>query len=208
MNNYSVYVLIFPNNRYYVGMTQQNPKRRWRAGAGYSISQPVKQAIYKVGWQNIKHIILQQNLSKQQAEYYEQYYISQYKSNDEKFGYNLTSGGIVGTTRNRSSRDKVSQGRKDIKFSNQHRQNLSKSLHKYFTDDNNIEKIEKMKYTNVINSPKRKAVKCIETGIIYPSSRNASKLTKIDYRRILEVCHKQKRTAGGFHWEFIKESDD
>lgn len=208
MNNYSVYVLSFPNNKYYVGMTQQLPKRRWRAGAGYSTSQPVKQAIYEFGWENIKHTILQQNLSKQQAEYYEQHYIAQYKSNIEQFGFNLTSGGITGTIRNTSSRNKLSQHRKGIKFSNQHKHNLSKSLHNYFTNINNIEKIEKMKYTNVINSPKRKTVKCIETGITYPSARNADKLTGIDYRRILEVCHKQKRMAGGFHWEFIKESDD
>lgn len=208
MNNYIVYVLEFPNNKYYVGMTQQNPKRRWKAGAGYNKCQPVKQAIYEFGWKNVKHIILQQNLSKQQAEYYEQYYIKQYQSNNIQFGFNLTSGGIKGTTRNNSSNNKTSISRKGIKFSDSHRNNLSKSLHKYFSDTNNKDNIEKMKYTNVLNSPRRKAVKCLETGTIYPSCRNAGKLTNIDYRQILKVCHKQKETAGGLHWEFMKESDD
>ena len=61
-----------------------------------------------------------------------------------------------------------------------------------------------------MSSPKRKPVRCIETNIIYPSIRNAGKLTGINHNRIAEVCHKYygRKTAGGFHWEFYEGSDD
>ena len=67
-----------------------------------------------------------------------------------------------------------------------------------------------MKYNDMINQPRRKTVRCIETNVIYPSSRNAGKQTNTDYRRILEVCHKKygRKTAGGYHWEFVKGDDD
>ena len=29
MDNYKVYIHIFPNNKVYIGITSQKPKRRW-----------------------------------------------------------------------------------------------------------------------------------------------------------------------------------
>ena len=46
-----------------------------------------------------------------------------------------------------------------------------------------------------------KAVLCIETNIIYPSITTARKLTGIC--KISDVCNGKRKTAGGYHWEFI-----
>lgn len=50
-------------------------------------------AIRKYGWDNFTKQILVDNLTRKQGNIKEQYYIKKYKSNNSKFGYNLTTGG-------------------------------------------------------------------------------------------------------------------
>lgn len=52
-------------------------------------------------------------------------------------------------------------------------------------------------------SARRKAIKCLETNIIYESTREAERLTGISHTNISQVCNKKRKTAGGFHWEFL-----
>lgn len=207
---YSVYMHRFPNNKVYIGMTSQFPKKRWHYRNGYDKNNAVGKAIKQFGWNNVEHVILKDNLSKSDAEYYESYYIQKYKSNSIDFGYNSTNGGSLGTKVNSVTRKKYSEHRTGIKFSKSHRQSLSKSISAYFNDESNKDKIEQMKYNDMINSPKRKSVVCIETNIIYSSIRNAGKLTGIDYRHIGYVCNKTygRKTAGGYHWEFVERGDE
>ena len=54
-HNYIVYKHTFPNNKVYIGITQQNPEKRWKKGLGYDSHQTLmKRAIKKYGWNNIK----------------------------------------------------------------------------------------------------------------------------------------------------------
>ena len=48
-----------------------------------------------------------------------------------------------------------------------------------------------------------KPVRCIETGIIYPSAREASRQTGI--HNISNCCRGEYKTAGGYHWEFVNK---
>lgn len=81
------------NSKCYIGQTkyQDNPHLRWKNGTHYKGN--FKKAIDKYGWNNFEHIILINNLTKEDADYYESYYIDEYKSNNDKFGYNITNGG-------------------------------------------------------------------------------------------------------------------
>ena len=45
-------------------------------------------------------------------------------------------------------------------------------------------------------------IQCIETQIIYDNASQASQLTGIAVCNILRVCKGQRKTAGGFHWQF------
>lgn len=47
-----------------------------------------------------------------------------------------------------------------------------------------------------------KPVMCIETGIIYPSSLEASKQLNIS-NRIGNVCYGKRKTCGGYHWKWV-----
>lgn len=97
MNNdkrYCIYVHIFPNNKVYVGQTCQKVERRWRNGEGYKDCTLMYNAIEKYKWNTIKHVILETNLTKEEANAREIYFINEvYKSNNRKFGYNLDRGG-------------------------------------------------------------------------------------------------------------------
>lgn len=49
----------------------------------------------------------------------------------------------------------------------------------------------------------RKRVKCVETGIIYPSLSEAARKTQGDAACIGGVCNGRYKTSGGFHWVFV-----
>lgn len=95
MKEYKVYMHTFPNNKKYIGITKQNIKKRWSNGCHYK-NQMVFKAIEKYGWKNIKHEILFDNLSKEEACNLEQKLIKKYKSNQKEYGYNHSIGGEIG----------------------------------------------------------------------------------------------------------------
>lgn len=65
---WTVYMHKFPNNKVYIGVTGKSLYERFRKdGKGYK-NQMVYRAIEKYGWDNIQHIIIAENLSKEQAE--------------------------------------------------------------------------------------------------------------------------------------------
>ncbi len=93
---YLVYMHTTPNGKKYIGITQQNTTRRWQNGHGYDTQTLFHRAIKKYGWENIKHEILEENLSEREAWEREKYYIQLYKTTNPKYGYNIHSGGTSG----------------------------------------------------------------------------------------------------------------
>lgn len=91
-NNWCVYKHTTPSGKVYIGITSQKIELRWRNGKGYK-TQVFNHAIEKYGWDNIIHEVLFENLSHKDACAKEIELIEKYKSNDSKYGYNVTSGG-------------------------------------------------------------------------------------------------------------------
>ena len=48
-------------------------------------------------------------------------------------------------------------------------------------------------------------VLCIETGVAYPSACEASRQTGVAQSNISACCNGKCKTAGGYHWQKIKE---
>ena len=93
-NNYTIYMHKNKiNGKVYIGQTNQKVEYRWNNGKGYNTCPLFFNAIQKYGWDNFEHIILEKNLTKENANIKEQYYISLYQSNNRNFGYNIQSGG-------------------------------------------------------------------------------------------------------------------
>lgn len=49
----------------------------------------------------------------------------------------------------------------------------------------------------------KRAVVCVETGIVYKSQTDAQKETQIYLSSIGQVCLGRRKTAGGYHWKFV-----
>lgn len=84
---------IAPNTKVYIGITSQQPEKRWKNGEGYKRHPYFYNAIKEFGWENFEHKILFTGLTEQEAIKKEKALIKQYKANQHDFGYNLTNGG-------------------------------------------------------------------------------------------------------------------
>ena len=80
--NYTVYMHVSPNGKVYIGITSLKPKYRWENGRGYKGNEYFYRAIKKYEWNNFEHIIIENNLTKEQAENMEIELIAKYRSND------------------------------------------------------------------------------------------------------------------------------
>ena len=100
-NDYCVYMhKCLINGKVYIGQTN-NAERRWRnKGIEYKPkkdnTRPFWNAIVKYGWDNFEHIIIENNLTKEQANEREKYYILKYNSRNKQYGYNVAEGGDGG----------------------------------------------------------------------------------------------------------------
>jgi group I intron endonuclease len=91
---YTVYMHVNKiNDKKYIGITCIKPERRWFNGDGYKHSPYFYKAISKHGWDNFEHAILFNGLTKEESEKMEIQLISEYKTTNREFGYNIRSGG-------------------------------------------------------------------------------------------------------------------
>lgn len=93
MGLFAVYIHAAPNKKTYIGITGRPPEKRWKNGKGYYQNKHFAAAIKKYGWDSFKHAIVAEDLSKEQAEDMEKKLIRLYRSNDERYGYNNSTGG-------------------------------------------------------------------------------------------------------------------
>lgn len=226
---FCVYKHTAPNGKIYIGITSDNPVHRWNNGKGYKQNVHFYSAIKKFGWNNIKHEILYDGLTKEKACEKEIELIALYKSNMREFGYNNSIGGeatALGFNHSVETRQRMSNSRKgeNCYWYGKHR------------SQETIEKIRRAKAGKPISEKTKKAllhavrhqsnetrqkisqslkgnlcaakkVICIETGIIYNSVSDAAQKNNIDRSQIGRVCNNNNycKTAGGFHWEFYEK---
>lgn len=113
-NHWTVYVHIIPKelsgydwDKYYVGITSQKVKKRWQRGLGYKRNSPYFwNAVQKYNWDEMFHEIIAEKLTESEAKELEKILILKLKSNNRKYGYNLTLGsegsfGLIGKKANR-----------------------------------------------------------------------------------------------------------
>lgn len=142
MGNYKVYMHKTPSNKVYIGITKNNPKKRWNSGKGYKGNPHFTSAIKKYGWDNIQHIILFDNLEELEAKMIEVDLVYYYKK--QGMCYNITDGGDgangvslsketkkkmslanKGRKRSQETKMKISDARKGLQFTDEHKKNLS-----------------------------------------------------------------------------------
>lgn len=82
------------NDKVYIGQTKLSVKRRARNdGSGYKGCHIFWNAIQKYGWDSFETIILENNLSDEEVDERECYWIKKFNSQNPEYGYNTTKGG-------------------------------------------------------------------------------------------------------------------
>lgn len=102
------------NNKKYIGITCQKPENRWNYGKGYLRNKHLSGAIKKYGWNGFSHDVVLVNLTKEEAEMFEIEIIKFYNTTNQNLGYNLTSGGSLGSKHSQQTIKKMSRNRKGI----------------------------------------------------------------------------------------------
>ena len=228
---YKVYIHYFPNKKVYVGITKLQTSDRWRNGKGYKNQKFMYQAIQKYGWNNIKHEILFDNLSQEEAEQKERELIQKYKSNNAKYGYNIENGGNSKGKMSDSEKKKRSEkirgknnpmhGVKRFgaenpmfgrKWTVEQKKAQSEKIKGRYCGENNpmygrkhsADELHKMSVQNVgSKNPNSKKIRCIETGKIYDCIKDAATEMKTSQSNLSACLKGNTRTAAGFRWEYI-----
>ena len=206
-NRYVVYMHINKNNNMkYIGQTcQKPPEKRWNHGKGYKDNEKFFNAIQKYGWDNFEHIILKKDLTAQQADEYETYYIEYYKTCSRDKGYSLHTGGshhtITEETREKMRRAHLGYKQTEAAKRKNSLNNIGKH-NRFHTEE------EKRK----ISEKQKKQVICINTGEKFNSIGEAAQWCGLKrLGNISQVCKDYRKTAGKHPitkepliWKFVK----
>lgn len=211
MDNYNVYIHIFPNSKVYIGITSQKPKRRWNNGQGYKNNQYMTNAIMKYGWDNVIHKILYTNLKKEEAEEIEIKLIKEYKANNKRYGYNIEYGGCHNGKTSEITRKRISEANKGkhnspkTEFKKGHITIITEEIKQKISEKN------KGKHASVRTEFKKghkplniRKVLCIESDVVYDTIKKASEDTDVMACHISQVCNGKRKSAGKLHWKFIE----
>lgn len=224
--NYCVYKHTCPNKKVYIGMTGNLAERWKRNGTGYS-GQLFYRAILKYGWDNIKHEILEDNLTFKDACKKEIYYIKKYNSRNREYGYNIALGGQYTTlTKVKQytifgnfvcSYDSIVIAAKITGIDQSAISNavngLSKTAGGYlwtkfdeYLDNNKIPELSDLELTKINNIKIKQYDLSGNLLKIYDSLKEASVLCKIPQAIIYNVCIGKAYVAYNYVWRFENDN--
>lgn len=232
---YSVYCHTNKNNgKKYFGITRMKPERRWSRGEGYRTSRHFYYAIKKYGWDCFHHEVLADGLTKEEACEMEQELIFLFKTSEEEYGYNLSSGGesgasgvkqsletiekrmsqIRGRITSEETRKKQSDAAKGRTFSEETRKKMSEAAKKRGFTKEQREKMAKAQKGKKLSEETKKKIRdskeksrvyCFETDTVYNSIHEAAEVLNLYATNVCAVCKgKHKHTKG---YRFIYEHD-
>lgn len=170
VNNYLVYLYRnIVNGKLYVGQTHDIYKRC--SESGYKGSTYFYHAIQKYGFEKFEQIVLKENLSSEEADYWEKFYIKFFNTTNHQFGYNITDG-----------------GNKCV---------LCGEQNGFYGKHHSTDAIRRMKQKKIGgNNPLAKPVLCITTGEKFPSCREASDWCGASRQHINRVCRGERKHTG------------
>lgn len=187
--DYTVYCHITPDGKKYVGFTGEPLCKRFANGKLYPTKR-FSDAIRKYGWKNIEHIVLESGLTKEEASEKEIYYINFYNTLDERYGYNISTGGIHGyheITRTEEIIKKIAKSNTGKKRSLATRAKISES-HKGL-DNHQSKEIYKLDRDGHILH-------------LYSSAKEAAEDNNCTLNDISRCAVGHRKTCRGFVWKY------
>lgn len=198
----------------YIGITNQDVRKRWLNGKGYKPTTRFRNAIDKYGWDMFEHEVLFDNLTQEEAFQMEIALIAKYHTTDKLYGYNNSVGGEAGALGSHYKQSaetirKRSETNKGKKHSAEARALMSESRR----GENNVNwgKHFSEEHRGKIGSALSKEVVCTNDGATYASLREASESTGVSQASISRNCNGQQKYAGRLpdgtklHWRYKTE---
>lgn len=203
---YCLYKHTSPSGKVYIGITSKKVNKRWQNGTGYKPCRAFYRAIVKYGWDNIKHEILFDNLTKEVAEHLEILLVKHFKSLG--ISYNITDGGggYLGYSPSEETRKLLSEAskrRKPCKMKEKSKELLRtahlKNIESYKTKE------FRDKISRAVDYKKSKVLRLTLEGELlrsFESANEAQKYTGVDRGAILRCCKGKVKRAGNFIWKY------
>lgn len=196
------------NDKIYIGLTSMKPEERWKNGMGYHIGTHFRYAIDKYGWNNFEHKILKDHLTKEEASYWEKYYINLYNSTNRQYGYNISSGGEHGGhVQTIETRRKISEnhgGFDGRKHTTESKLKMSKSSsgenHPNFGKHHSEQLKRKLSKSALKN--RGRLFLCVELNKIFDNLNDAYLETTCPKGAIVLCCQEKQKQSKGYHWKY------
>lgn len=221
-NIYKVYKYTSPSGKIYIGQTSQTIKgRAGKEGQKYCDSPLFYNAIQKYGYDNFTVEVLKDNLTLQESNYWEKYYIEKFNSNNTQYGYNLTSGGDAKYNISDITKEKMRQSHLGLKHTQITKEKISKIHKNKKLSEETKNKISNTRKERKIPSPMKgrkhteetkqkisesngKKVYCQETETIYCSAAEAARQLSISSTHVRRNCRKECDSAKGYHFYYCE----
>lgn len=197
MNKYIIYRIVNKlNGNHYVGQTTQGMGIRWKQHCRSRNNCVITRALCKYGKENFSICMLGSYENQKMADLAEQYFISFYNCLVPN-GYNVAIGGFgrpsgwkhtaetikIISASSKGNKNALGLRYKRLKRSEKHSKNLSKA--------------NKGKLVN------NKAVYCLETLIVYESTKQAAKVLNLDQSKISLVALNKRNHTGGYRFRYV-----
>ena len=192
--NYTVYMHISPSNKKYVGITSQEPKKRWLSGHGYSNNQYFSRAIEKYGWDNFQHIVIARGLTKDEAEWLEVELIRVNDSANHSKGYNIDLGGNSIGKISEETKRKLSM--KKIGTNNPMYGKTGVNCPFYGKHHSEEHKAKLSEERKGSKNPRAKSVICITTKRIFLTAKEGAEYYNLQSQNIGQCCKGKIKSAG------------
>jgi len=180
----TIYKLIFPDRKVYIGLASISHKRieghkseaYAKTDGEWTCNNRCKTAIRDFGWDNVKVEIMEFVPKWTSLRDRECYWIAQYQSWKKEFGYNSNKGGGGVIQHTEEAKAKISAGQEKKPVTS------CKILEEYANGTQLVEFVS------------------------YPSAYEAERKTQVDQSSISHCINKNKKSAGGFLWFFTEEN--
>lgn len=218
-------------NKKYVGQSV-NIKERWRKhinelNRNIHYNEHLQQAWNEYGETNFKFCVLEY-CSIEILDDKEAFYIQHFNTMNQQYGYNLQSGGkhydhVSDGVRNKMSASiKASYQNSDLKqirsLDAKNQWANPKVKQKILGENNGMygkthtkeakQKISQANKGKISHKRNTTPVLCVELNKVFKDATTASKELSLDSSAILKVCRKERKTCGGYKWEFVYKENN
>ena len=198
MREYTVYIhKNLKNEKYYVGMTSKEPKKRFNYGFGYRNNSKMWSDIQESNWNtDWVHGILGKFTDKNEALKYEAFLIAMLDT--VRNGYNISEYDSRHYKRTEEHKKKLSESLTGRTLSEETRKKMAESHIGMTFSEEHKKKISESKGVNGILQFSKEGEFIAE----YPSIIEASRQTGCNKGNICKCCKEKLKSAGGFIWRY------